>query len=87
MGPKWFITVHFASFGSKLVDYSPSVYKNRAELWHDYFLGFGTICLEHGTIILEFSFKKIVQKWKQIFFETNRVQIKLKKLKKSSKIH
>ena len=51
------------------------------------FFGFGTICLEHGTIILEFSFKKIVQKWKQIFFETNRVQIKLKKLKKSSKIH
>ena len=31
------------------------VYKNRAKLWHDYFLGFGTIWLEPGTIILEFA--------------------------------
>ena len=38
------------------------VYKNRAKLWHDYFLGFGTIFLESGTIILEFGtiiFEKI----------------------------
>ena len=32
-----------------------SIYKNRAKLWHDYFLEFGTIYLEHDTIILEFG--------------------------------
>ena len=28
----------------------PSVYKNRAIMWHDYSLGFGTICLAAATI-------------------------------------
>ena len=27
-----------------------SVYKNRAKVWHDYSLGFGTICLATATI-------------------------------------
>ena len=33
----------------------PSVYKNRAKMWHDYSLGFGTICLAAATIATKAS--------------------------------
>ena len=33
----------------------PSVYKNCAKMWHDYSLGFGTICLAAATIATKAS--------------------------------